>query len=276
MDLRQHLTVAPGTSVRIAELDPRATPGMEGLSTRDAKDRAEKEIQKNVERMAILQQRLFAENRRALLVVLQGMDTSGKDGTIRAAFSGLNQQGCHVTSFKKPSADEADRDFLWRIHAAAPPKGEIGIFNRAHYEDVLIVRVHEMVPRGVWERRYAIINEFERYLSVTGTTVLKFYLHISRAEQRERLLARLDDPEKRWKFSMQDVAERARWDDYLAAYQDALERCSTEHAPWHVIPSDRKWYRNWAVSEIVRAKLEEMDPKAPAVDIDPASIEIPE
>lgn len=249
---------------------------MEGLSTRDAKDRAEKEIQKNVERMAILQQRLYAENRRALLVVLQGMDTSGKDGTIRAAFSGLNQQGCHVTSFKKPSEDEADRDFLWRIHAAAPPKGDIGIFNRAHYEDVLIVRVHEMVPRAVWERRYAIINEFERYLSVTGTTVLKFYLHISRAEQRERLLARLDDPEKRWKFSKQDVAERARWDDYMAAYHDVLERCSTEHAPWHVIPSDRKWYRNWAVSEIVRAKLEEMDPKAPAVDIDPASIHIPE
>ncbi len=276
MDLRPHLRVPPGSPVRMQDLDPRATPGMEGLSTRDAKDRAEKEIQKNVERMAILQQRLFAENRRALLIVLQGMDTSGKDGTIRAAFSGLNQQGCHVTSFKKPSEDEADRDFLWRIHTAAPPKGEIGIFNRAHYEDVLIVRVHEMVPQGVWERRYAIINEFERYLSVTGTTVLKFYLHISRAEQRERLLARLADPEKRWKFSMQDIAERARWDDYMEAYRAALERCSTEHAPWHVIPSDRKWYRNWAVSEIVRATLEEMDPMIPPTDLDPASIDIPE
>lgn len=270
------LRVPPGSRVRMDELDPRATPGMEGLSNSDAKRRAEAEIQTNIARMARLQEHLYAENRRSVLVVLQGMDTSGKDGVIRAAFSGLNQQGCHVTSFKKPSVDEADRDFLWRIHAAMPAKGDIGVFNRAHYEDVLIVRVHNLVPRGVWEKRYAIINEFERYLATTGTTVLKFCLHISRAEQRERLLARLADPEKRWKFSMQDVAERAHWDKYMNAYQDALERCSTEHAPWYVIPSDRKWYRNWAVSEIVRATMESMDPKPPVSDLDPATIQIPE
>jgi PPK2 family polyphosphate:nucleotide phosphotransferase len=274
--LGDRLRVQPGSRVSMKDLDPRATPGMEGLSTQDAKERAERNIAANVERTAILQQRLYAENHRALLVVLQGMDTSGKDGVIRAAFSGLNPQGCRVTSFKKPSFDEADRDFLWRIHAAVPPKGDIGIFNRAHYEDVLVVRVHNLVPREVWDRRYAIINEFERYLTVTGTTVLKFYLHISRAEQRERLLARLADPEKHWKFSAQDVVERSHWDAYMDAYQDVLERCSTDHAPWYVISSDRKWYRNWAVSEIVRATLEGMNPRIPAATIDPAAFTIPE
>ena len=249
---------------------------MEGLTTGEAKERAEREIAENVARMAKLQQRMYAENHRALLVVLQGMDTSGKDGVIRAAFSGLNPQGCHVTSFKKPSADEADRDFLWRIHAAAPPKGDIGIFNRAHYEDVLVVRVHGMVAHEVWERRYGMINEFERYLSLTGTRVLKFCLLISKQEQRERLMARLADPEKQWKFSEQDLVERGKWEQYVDAYQDAIERCSTEHAPWHVIPSDRKWYRNWAVSEIVRATLEEMDPRPPAPTIDPTRYSIPE
>lgn len=270
------LRVPPGSRVSMKDLDPRATPGMDGLSTSDAKERSERDIASNIERMALLQQRLYAENHRALLVILQGMDTSGKDGAIRAVFSGMNPQGCHVTSFKKPSTDEADRDFLWRIHAACPPKGDIGIYNRAHYEDVLVVRVHDLVPREVWGSRYAIINEFERYLTVTGTTVLKFYLHISRSEQRERLVARLADPEKQWKFSAQDVAERAHWDHYMEAYQDALERCSTEHAPWYVIPSDRKWYRNWAISEIVRATMEGMNPRIPPPSIDPASFTIPE
>lgn len=274
--IAHRLRVAPGSRVAITDFDPRATPGMEGVALSEAKDRAEGRMRANVERMALLQQHLFAENRRALLIVLQGIDTSGKDGVIRAAFSGLNPQGCHVTSFKKPSADEAERDFLWRIHAAVPPKGDIGVFNRAHYEDVLIVRVHNLVAREVWERRYAMINEFERYLSVTGTRVLKFFLHISKAEQRERLLARLADPEKQWKFMAQDVTEREHWDAYMSAYQDVLERCSTEHSPWYVVPSDRKWYRNWAVSEIVRATLEEMDPRLPAPTIDPATITIPE
>lgn len=207
--------------------------------------------------------RLFAENRRSVLLVLQGMDTSGKDGTIRAATTGINPLDFSITAFKQPSMEELDHDFLWRIHKATPGRGRIGIFNRSHYEDVLVVRVHKLVPRSVWRARYEAINRFERYLTANGTTVLKCFLHISKDEQRQRLEARLADPTKRWKFSKADVEERKLWDDYQQAYEDALTRCNTEYAPWHVVPADRKWYRNLVVSNLLRETLEKMDPKFP-------------
>lgn len=267
----QHHLIKPGEKVDLSKVDPRGTPAFTGTKDEN-KERAEQETLENVARMAELQERLYAENTRALLVVLQGMDTSGKDGVVRHVFSGLNPQGCHVTSFKKPSEAEADRDFLWRIHAAVPPKGDIAVFNRAHYEDVLIVRVHNFVPDKVWKKRYEMINEFERYISENGVRIVKFMLHISKDEQGDRLRARLDNPAKRWKFSPQDLEERKLWKDYMGAYEDALAKCSTEWAPWHVIPSDRKWYRDWAVSAILRETMEKMDPKPPKIDFDPKSV----
>lgn len=258
------LIVRPGKRARIDRRPPSGTPGFTFKgSSEAARTRAEEELEKNVKALVNLQYLLYAENRRSVLVVLQGMDTSGKDGAIRHVFSGINPQGCHVTSFKKPSERELDQDYLWRIHEAVPARGEIGVFNRAHYEDVLIVRVHGLVPEKVWSKRYQQINEFEHYLSENGVTILKCFLHISKEEQLARLQARLDDPAKNWKFSMQDVEERTRWDDYQAAYEDALTQCSTPWAPWHVIPADRKWYRNWAVSSLLRRTLERMDPRTP-------------
>lgn len=268
-----------GKPVSLAKIDPRGTPGLEASGSKksvngELKQRAEAELAANVEATAHLQEMLFAENQQALLVILQGMDTSGKDGVIRHVFSGINPQGCHVTSFKKPTEPEADRDYLWRIHQAVPAKGEIGIFNRAHYEDVLIVRVHNFVPASVWKGRYAQINEFEAYLTANHVTILKFMLHISKDEQKERLQARLDDPEKRWKFNLADLAERKYWPAYQEAYEAALEKCNTEHSPWYVIPADRKWYRNWAISTIVRQTLEGIAPKPPKVSFDVKKIVI--
>ncbi len=265
--------IRPGSSVELSKLSPRSTPGLDGTKDEN-KERAEKETTKNVSRMAELQEKLYAENSRALLVVLQGMDTSGKDGVVRHVFSGLNPQGCHVTSFKKPSEAEADRDFLWRIHAAVPAKGEIGVFNRAHYEDVLVVRVHNYVPEKVWKKRYEMINEFERYVRENGVRVVKFMLHISKEEQAERLRARIEEPSKRWKFSMQDLEERKLWAEYVRAYEDLLSKCSTAWAPWHVIPADRKWYRDWAISTVLREVMEEMDPKPPKLTFDPKTVEV--
>jgi PPK2 family polyphosphate:nucleotide phosphotransferase len=258
--------IEPGTRVTLAGIDPAGTSGfptVKGEKNGDAKARAESELAAEVKRIAKLQDVLYAESKTALLVVLQGMDTSGKDGVIRHVFSGVNPQGCHVTSFKKPSEAEADRDYLWRIHAAVPAKGEIGIFNRAHYEDVLIVRVHGYVPEAQWRERYAQINEFERYLTLNHVVVLKFMLHISKDEQRERLQARIDDPEKRWKFQPGDLAERKVWEKYQTAYEDAVSTCSTEHAPWYVIPADRKWYARWAIARVVRETLEAIKPEFP-------------
>jgi PPK2 family polyphosphate:nucleotide phosphotransferase len=265
--------VNPGARVRLADVDPGGTPGLSG-GTDAPRARAEKELPGHVSALASLQERLYAENTRSVLVVLQGMDTSGKDGVIRHVFSGINPQGCHVTSFKKPSERELDRDFLWRIHDAVPAKGEIGVFNRAHYEDVLIVRVHNLVPERVWSARYAMINDFERYLAGNGVTLVKFFLHISKEEQLERLRARLEDPEKHWKFNPGDVAERKRWDDYQRAYEDALSKCSTGEAPWHIVPADRKWYRNWAVASVLRETLEAMNPAFPRAGFDPARVKI--
>ena len=219
-------------------------------------------------RIDTLQYELFGEAKRSLLVVLQGMDTSGKDGVIRKVMSVFNPQGCNVSSFKVPTSVEASHDFLWRMQRVVPARGSIAVFNRSHHEDVLVARVRELAPRKVLSKRYAAINAFERYLVEHGTTVIKLFLHISRKEQRERLLARLDDPLKRWKFSNADLAERKRWSDYQQAYTKALERCSPPIAPWYVIPADHKWYRDWAVSEIIVRALEKMDPRLPKVKLD--------
>ncbi|TWT42533.1 polyphosphate kinase 2 family protein [Botrimarina hoheduenensis] len=251
------VTFKPGSKIRLSQIDPRKVDGEWDKVT--AKER----IRENTLVSRELAYRLYAENRRAVLLVLQGMDTSGKDGTIRTALTGLNPQSCQITSFKQPSSEELDHDFLWRIHKAVPRRGEIGIFNRSQYEDVLVVRVHNLVPEIEWRSRYERINEFERLLTEGGVTIVKCFLHISYEEQRERLQARLDNPEKRWKFSTGDLAERKRWPDYQAAYEEALHRCNTTEAPWRIIPSDRKWYRNLVVSTLLRETLEAMDPKIP-------------
>ena len=279
MTIGETLAVRPGSRVRLADIDPASTPGIDKAAPdadtkADRKRFAEAALPKSIARIADLQYLLWAENRRALLIVLQGMDTSGKDGVVRHVFSGVNPTGVRVTSFKKPSEIELDHDFLWRIHAATPARGEIGVFNRSHYEDVLVVRVHGLVEEKVWRKRYDTINVFEQVLADGGTTILKFFLHISRDEQRERLKARLDDPSKHWKFQPSDIEERKKWDDYQSAYEDALSTCSTDPAPWFVVPSDRKWYQRWAIGEIVRETLEKMDPKTPKVRIDLSKIAV--
>lgn len=253
---------APGGPVKLAKWDPDSTPGI-----RDREEAAER-LAANLERMDELQYGLYAEGRRSLLLVFQGMDAAGKDGVIRKVATAFNPQGCRAWSFKAPTPEELAHDFLWRIHRAAPAKGEVAIFNRSHYEDVLIVRVHGLVAKDVWSERYEIINEFERRLHEHGTTILKFFLHISREEQLERIRKRLEDPAKHWKFSEADLDERARWDDYQSAFEDLLARCSTKHAPWFVIPANRKWYRDAAVSEIVAATMAGMDPRPNKVVLD--------
>lgn len=251
------IVIAPGQSVNLSQIDPRQIDGDWD------KEAAKKQIRHNTHRSAELAYRLYAENQRSLLLVLQGTDTSGKDGTIRTVMSGINPQSCQIVPFKQPSPEELDHDFLWRIHKAVPRRGNIGIFNRSHYEDVLIVRVHNLVPETEWRSRYDRINDFERLLVEGRTTIVKCFLHISKERQRERLQARIDNPEKRWKFNKGDLAERKLWDDYQQAYTDVLEKCSTSHAPWHVIPSDRKWYRNLVVSQLLLDTLEEMAPQTP-------------
>jgi PPK2 family polyphosphate:nucleotide phosphotransferase len=218
------------------------------------------------ERLTALQNVFFADRGHALLVVLQGRDASGKDGVIRNVFDPCNPQGCHVTSFKAPTDAELAHDYLWRIHHAIPPRGIIGIFNRSHYEDVLVVRVRELVPRAVWQRRYGQINDFERHLAENRVVILKFFLHISREEQREQFLERLTDPTKNWKFRAGDLDDRARWNDYTRAYRDALRKCSTKAAPWYVVPSDNKTARNYLVTRVINRTLESLGceyPKAP-------------
>jgi len=251
-----------GRSFRLAQRDPDATPGCKG------KAEAQPMIERNLAQIDELQYLLYAEGRRSLLIVLQGIDGAGKDGCIRKVMSAFNPSGTRVHAFKVPTPEEAGHDFLWRIHHAAPGRGEVAIFNRSHYEDVLVVRVHGAVSPAECKRRFRVINEFEQHLSDTGTQVLKFFLHIDRDEQRERMLKRLDDPTRHWKFSEDDLAERERWPDYERAFQDALVNCSTTHAPWFVIPSNHKWYRDLAVSTIVAETLQRMAPKSPVVDLD--------
>jgi len=266
MKLGKRFVVMPHTQVKLRQRDPEDTAGFSKGHKVDA------HLEKNVARMADLQYRLYAENRRALLIILQGMDAGGKDGTVRHVMSGLNPQSCRVTSFKVPSSEEASHDFLWRIHKAMPARGAMGIFNRSHYEDVLVVRVHELVPRPVWSARYDQINAFEKLMSENGVTILKFFLHISKEEQKERLDQRLDDPTKNWKISPADFKERKLWDAYVKAYEDALSRCSSSTSPWYIIPSNKKWFRNLAVSQIIVETLERMDPKFPKPVVDLSKI----
>ena len=262
--------VEPEESFSLAAVDPEETEHY-----RKKKDVA-KELEKQRRRIQDLQERLYAENERGMLIVLQAMDTGGKDGTIKHVFGGINPQGCRVSSFKAPSAEEANHDFLWRYHKSAPARGRIGIFNRSHYEDVLIVRVKGVVPEEVWSKRYRQINDFERNLSLDGITVLKFFLHISKDEQKRRLQSRLDDPDKRWKFSSADIKERAFWIDYQAAFEDALKNCSTEHAPWYVVPANKKWYRNLVVARTIADSLEAMDPQFPPAEEGLEKVKIPD
>lgn len=227
------------------------------------KEATQAATEKLAKRLGELQELLYAEHQRKVLILLQGMDTSGKDGTVRKVLRETSPQGVRVVSFKKPTEAELDHDYLWRVHAHVPMRGELVVFNRSHYEDVLVVRVHSLVPKSVWRRRYDQINDFERMLSEEGTIILKFFLDISREEQRERLQARLDDPTKRWKFEHGDIAERKLWDEYMRAYEDVLEKTSTRHAPWHVVPADRKWARDWIVANIVVKAMEKLRMKYP-------------
>lgn len=229
-------------------------------------DAVEPLLQPLLEQLEELQTALYAESKQALLVVLQGRDAAGKDGLIRRVFGPLNSQGCVVSSFRRPTEYELARDYLWRVHQVVPPKGSIGVFNRSHYEDVLVVRVHELVPRETWSRRYQQINDFERILSENGVRIVKFFLHISREEQQQRLLDRLNEPLKNWKFQVGDLEERKRWDAYTEAFEDALERCSTDWAPWYVVPADRKSTRDLLVAQVLVKTLREMDPRFPRVD----------
>jgi len=247
--------------VDLGAIDPRSTAGTGG-----DKHEVETDFDRLHASLAGLQERLYAESEQSLLVVLQAIDAGGKDGTIKHVFGGFNPASCRVASFKVPSEEERAHDFLWRVHAKAPAKGEVVVFNRSHYEDVLVVRVHELVPETVWRPRFDLINEFESTLVAAGTRVVKLYLHISKDEQAERFQARLDDPSKRWKFRKGDIEERAQWDDYLAAFEETIQLTSTKHAPWFVVPADRKWYRNWAVSRILIETLEDMDPHYPAAE----------
>src|SRR5579871_4144961 len=267
-NFRKDLIVKPGHRVKLSKYDPEETLGW------DKGGKAKDSTEKAVEKIDKLQYRLYAEHKRALLIVLQGIDAAGKDGTIRHVMSGVNPQGCSVTSFKKPSSEEMAHDFLWRIHKAIPEYGNIGIFNRSHYEDVLVVRVHKMVPEEVWSERYEQINQFEELLEDNNVKILKFFLHISKAEQKKRFEERVDDPDRNWKISEADFAERQYWDQYMDAYEDALSRCSTETAPWYVIPSNKKWFRNLAISHIIAETLDEMHMKFPKPSVDVKKIKI--
>ncbi len=261
-------TVTPGASVKLEDHDPADT-----RPYKQEKD-ALKRLDELRAELAELQGRLFADNRYALLIILQGMDGSGKDSTIRHVMAGVSPIGCHVTAFKVPTEEEREHDFLWRVHQAVPRRGEIAIFNRSHYEDVLIVRVHDLVPKRVWKRRYKQINHFERILVETGTVVVKFFLHISKEEQKQRFEERLRNPTKYWKFSLQDIEERKYWDDYMNAYEAALTNCSTKWAPWTIVPADKKWYRNLVVAETLVRELKRLDLKYPAATFDRSKVVI--
>jgi PPK2 family polyphosphate:nucleotide phosphotransferase len=258
--LTQRFSPDVGESVDLRLYDSEFTNGLE-------KEQAQRALPALQERLRQLQSMLYAQRRYALLVVLQAMDTGGKDGTIKKVFDAVNPLGLHIANFKAPSAEELAHDFLWRIHQKTPPKGYIGIFNRSHYEDVLVVRVNELVPAQVVDQRYEQINDFERMLTQNDTVILKFYLHISKEEQKRRLQERLDDPTKRWKFADGDLHARERWDDYMQAYQDALTRCNTPYARWHIVPANKKWYRDYVVTERIVQTLETLDLRYPEPDL---------
>jgi PPK2 family polyphosphate:nucleotide phosphotransferase len=263
------LRLAPGRAVHLGKRDPADTSSFPA-----GKRRAEATLPDRRAELDRLQELFYADGRRGLLVILQGMDTSGKDGTIRHVFEGVNPQGVRVWSFKVPTPEEIAHDFLWRIHRRTPPKGEITIFNRSHYEDVLVARVHGLVPRKVWSKRYAEINDFERELAQEGTTVLKFFLHIDRSEQAKRLGERLADPSKQWKLSSADARERSTWSEYATAYEEMLRRTTTSWAPWYVVPSNHKWFRNLAVSTVLVETLRAMDLRYPKPTVDLSTFRI--
>jgi PPK2 family polyphosphate:nucleotide phosphotransferase len=264
MNYLERFKVSPGAKVKLADFDPSFKDGHKNHT--DASD----EIAHYQDKLRQLQDLLYAQHRHSILICLQAMDTGGKDGTINHVLGAMNPQGCRVAAFKQPSAEELAHDFLWRVSRPAPARGEVVIFNRSHYEDVLVVRVHDLVPRSEWSLRYDRINAFEKGLAEHDTVILKFYLHISKDEQLSRFKERLDDPAKQWKISEADYKERSYWDDYVSAYEEALSRCSTEYAPWFVIPANHKWFRNLAVARIVVEHLEQLNmnyPK-PTVDIE--------
>jgi PPK2 family polyphosphate:nucleotide phosphotransferase len=253
--------VKPGERFHLDDVDPDETKLVDGKKEAAAEN-ADIQV-----RLADLQELLYAEHKHKVLIVLQGMDTSGKDGTVRHVMAGFNPAGVHIISFKKPTQVELDHDYLWRIHAQVPSAGEIVVFNRSHYEDVLIVRVHSLVPKDVWSKRYDHINDFERMLTENGTTILKFFLHISKEEQRQRLEARIEDPAKRWKFQHGDIEERKLWDNYTKAYEEALEKTSTDRAPWYIVPANTKWYRNYIVGSMICRAMEKLKMRYPEPDL---------
>ncbi|HET9107800.1 MAG TPA: polyphosphate kinase 2 family protein [Steroidobacteraceae bacterium] len=264
MSYLERFRVRPGARVRLADIDPSFK------DRHESQDAAAAEIEQYRKRLVDLQEMLYVERRRSLLICLQGLDTAGKDGTIKHILSAMNPQGCTVAPFRQPTPREEAHDFLWRVHRATPARGEVAIFNRSHYEDVLVVRVHGLVPKSVWSRRYDRINAFEQGLADQGTQILKFFLHISSEEQLARFKARLEDPTKQWKISEADYEERKSWDEYVTAYEEALSRCSTEQAPWFIIPANHKWFRNLAVGRILVEHLESLNltyPK-PTVDLE--------
>jgi PPK2 family polyphosphate:nucleotide phosphotransferase len=256
--MKQYL-VKPETKIKLSKWDPNDT----GDFKKDGKQEGLIQLEKINGKLETLQELLFAEHKHKVLIILQAMDAGGKDGTIRHVFEGVNPAGVRVASFKSPTPEELDHDFLWRIHKVVPASGEMVIFNRSHYEDVLVVRVHNIVPPEVWSKRFDQINEFERTLAESGTTILKFYLHIDLNEQRERLQARLDDPAKHWKFRLGDLEERKLWPDYMEAFEDVLSKTSTDHAPWYIVPANRKWFRDLVISTVLVDTLEGLKMKYP-------------
>jgi len=266
MDYRKKFIVKPGSNVKLAKIDP-SDSGKHKSHKKAASD-----IDKQIARMARLQYLLYADANKSLLIVLQGLDAAGKDGVIRHLFTGMNPQGTSVVGFKEPTKLEAAHDFLWRVHQHTPGNGEVAIFNRSYYEDVLVVRVHKLVPRSEWSKRYELINDFEEMLTENHTRILKFCLHISPDEQLERFARRLDDPERQWKISESDYSERKLWPQYVEAYEDAIAHTSTKRAPWYVIPSNHKWFRNLAISHIIADTMDEMGGKLPAPRVDIADI----
>jgi len=267
--MKHPFTPKPGSKIHLKDYDP----DFRGDYDKAAAVAETAKLQEKIEK---LQERLYAESKQALLIVLQAMDAGGKDGTIRKVFEGINPQGVRVTSFKVPSPEELAHDFLWRVHQHAPPKGYIGIFNRSHYEQVLVVRVNELEPKEIWKKHYDQINHFEQLLADTGTRVVKFFLHISKDEQKKRLEERLKNPEKHWKFSMGDLPVRERWDEYIKAYEDALSRCNTDYAPWQIVPANYKWYRDLVVTKTIFQMLEDMNPAYPPPEPDLDKVVIPD
>jgi PPK2 family polyphosphate:nucleotide phosphotransferase len=278
-DIIDLFRVPPGKKFRLKDYNPgwKQTEELEDFGKDALKDRAKEVLERNLAELAGAQDLLYADDRYAVLIVLQAMDAAGKDGTIKHVMSGVNPQGCQVYSFKKPSAEELDHNFLWRYSRCLPERGRIGIFNRSYYEDVLVVKVHpeligrqlprakEKIGKKFWEERYEDINAFERHLTRNGTVILKVFLNVSKGEQKRRFLDRLDRPEKNWKFSSADLAERGYWDDYMAAYEDALQATSTEWAPWYVIPADHKWVTRAVVADIITSTIQDLDLSVPEV-----------